>query len=140
MSSSLNTIELEWADGSYIFKLPLPQIRELETKCREASGVASGIAAIFARVLKGCVPVGKEVMLAPGAAEFYVTDIIETIRQGLIGGGKGIVDGEEIKVTPALASRLVQTYVLERPLSESWSVAASVLGACVMGYDPPKKD
>ena len=136
-----NTIDLEFGDGSYTCKLPLPQIHELERKCREASGVPSGIGAVFARVLKGCVQMPDgQVVLAPAAADFYATDIIETVRQGLIGGGVGVVDGEEVKVTPAVANRLVQTYVLERPLSESWSLAASILGACVVGYDPPKKD
>jgi hypothetical protein len=134
------TIDLDFADGSYTFKLPLKQIHELETKCREASGVPSGIGAIFARVLKGCVPVNGEVMLVPGSAEFYVSDVVETLRQGLIGGGAGVVSGEDVKVTPALANRLIDTYVLERPLSDSWSAAASVLGACIIGYDPPKKD
>ena len=138
--SGQSSIELEFADGSYIFKLPLAQIHELQRKCAEDSGVPSGIGAIFARVLKGCIQVGSEVMLRPDSAEFFVTDVIETIRQALIGGGEGVVNGQPVKVTPAVANRLVQTYVLERPLAESWSVAAAILGACVVGYDPPKKD
>lgn len=133
-------IELKFADGSYTFKLPIKQIHEVERKCREASGIPSGIGDIFARVLKGCVQVGDEVMLVPSSAAFYVSDIVETLRHGLIGGGTGVVNGEEIKVTPIIANRLIDTYVLEKPLADSWNMAASVLGACVVGYDPPKKD
>lgn len=131
---SRNTIDLEFADGSYIFALPLPQIAELQRKA------GAGIGALFARVLKGCVKIGGDVMLNPGQAEFYALDVIETVRHGLIGGGKGTVNGEEVKVDPALANKLVDTYVLGRPLSDSWSLAASILGACIVGYDPPKKD
>jgi hypothetical protein len=58
---------------------------------------------------------------AAGPAEFYALDIIETIRHGLIGGGKGVVNGEEVKVTPAaIATKLVDTYVLGRPLKPNW--------------------
>jgi hypothetical protein len=129
-----NTIELEFADGQYLFALPLAQINELQRK----TGI--GIGGLFARVLKGCARIGGDVVLAPGQAEFYALDIIETVRHGLIGGGKGVVNGEEVKVTPILANQMVDAYVLNRPLSESWSLAASILGACIVGYDPPKKD
>jgi hypothetical protein len=129
-----NTIDLEFADGLYTFALPVERINELQTKC----GI--GIGGLFARVLKGCARIGDEVVLAPAQAEFYAVDLIETIRQGLIGGNHGVVNGEEITVSPAVAQRLVTNYVLDRPLSDSWSMAASILGACIVGYDPPKKD
>jgi len=129
-----NTIDLEFGDGEYTCALPLPQIAELQRKC----GI--GIGGLFARVLKGCNRVGDQIVLVPGQAEFYALDIIETIRHALIGGGKGTVNGEEVKVTPIIANRLVDTYVHGRPLSASWSMAASILGAVVVGYDPPKKD
>lgn len=131
---SRNTIDLEFADGEYTFALPLPHIAELQRK------TGAGIGALFARVLKGCVQVGGEVMLNPHTAEFYALDIVETLRHGLIGGGKGIVSGEEVVVTPTLATKLIDTYVLGVPLNVSWSKAASILIACVVGYDPPKKD
>jgi hypothetical protein len=129
-----NTIDLEFGDGEYTFALPLPQIAELQRKCD------IGIGGLFARVLKGCHQVGGEVILAPATAEFYALDVIETVRHGLIGGGKGAVNGEEVKVSPMIANRLVETYVLGKPLSESWSMAAAILAAVIVGYDPPKKD
>lgn len=128
-----NTIDIDFGDGEYTFALPLPQINELQRK----TGI--GIGGLFARVLKGCIRTGDQIVLAPGSAEFYALDVIETVRHALIGGGVGKVNGEEIKVTPALANRLVDTYVLGRPLSDSWSLAASILGAVIVGYDPPKK-
>lgn len=131
-----NTIELEFGDGAYTFALPLPQIAELQKKC----GI--GIGGLFARVTKGCFvqPGTADVLIDAKAGEFYALDLIETIRHGLIGGAKGTVNGEEVNVTPQLATRLVDAYVLGRPLVESWSAAVSILGACIVGYDPPKKD
>lgn len=133
-----HTVDIEFADGEYTFALPAPRIDELQRKCG-APGPPVGIGAIFARVIKGCVQIGKEVIMNPGQAEFFSTDLIETIRQGLIGGGRGVVNGEEIKVNEALANKLVENYVLTKPLSDSWSLAAAILGATIMGYDPPKK-
>lgn len=131
---SQNSIELDFGDGSYTFALPLPQIAELQRK------TDCGIGPLYARVIKGVVQVRGEFVLAAGQAEFYALDLIETIRHGLIGGGHGVVNGEEVKVTPILANRLVDTYVLGNPLMDSWSIAATVLGVCIKGYDPPKKD
>jgi hypothetical protein len=126
-------IDLEFGDGQYTFALPLAQISELQRKC----GI--GIGGLYARALKGITRVGNETMLVPGAAEFYALDVVETIRHGLIGGGKGVVNGEEIKVTPLIANRLIDTYVLGQPLVEAWKTATSILFAAIMGYDPPKK-
>lgn len=128
---SQNTIEMAFADGEYTFALPLERIDELQRK------TGAGIGKLFGRVLKGVMRSGDDITLNPTTAEFYALDLIETVRQGLIGGGKGMVDGAEIKVTPALAQRLVANYVLNRPLSDAWSLAASILGAAVVGYDPP---
>lgn len=134
LTVTLNTIELEFGDGQYLMALPLAQINELQRKCDV------GIGGLYARIMKGIQRVGGETMLLPGLAEFYALDVIETIRHGLIGGGQGTVNGEEIKVTPLIANKLVDTYVLGRPLSESWNHAAAILIACIVGYTPPKKD
>lgn len=129
-----STIELDFADGFYDFALTLPQINELQTKC----GI--GIGGLYARVFKGAVlgENGAAVML-PHLAEFHILDIVETIRQGLIGGGRGLVNDEPVTVTPAVANRLIENYVLGKPLQPNWCIAAAILSACVHGYDPPKK-
>lgn len=138
-------IELEFADGTYLFRLNLPQIAELETKCG-IEGKPSGIGAIFARVLKGRYVLTDGTTLGnPEEAEYRVHDITETIRLGLIGGGQGVVNERPVKVDPITARRLVENYVVNRPLKEGWSIAAAILGACCEGYEdpeapPPKKD
>lgn len=129
-----NTIDLDFGDGSYHFALPLERIDELQRK------TGTGIGAIFARVIKGANRIGDDIVLAPASAEFYALDLIETVRQGLIGGGRGTVDGAEIKVTPVLAQRLVANYLLGQPLSQAWELAVSILGAAIVGYDPPGGD
>lgn len=128
-----SSVEIEFGDGQYVCALPLVQINELQRK------VGCGIGALYSRTLKGVTRVGEQTMLVPGAAEFYALDVIETVRHALIGGEKGTVNGEEVKVTPLLANRLIDTYVLGRPLVEVWNIAVTVLHACIMGYDPPKK-
>jgi hypothetical protein len=60
------SITLTWADGDYIFRLKLGQLRELQEKCD------AGPAEIYRR----CV-----------THTWRIDDIRETIRLGLIGGG-----------------------------------------------------
>ena len=100
-----STIDLEFADGEYHFALPLERIEELQRKC------SIGIGGLFARLLKGCQkhPLTGQVVVNPSAGEFYAIDIIETLRQGLIGGGRGVASGAEIKVTPHVANQLINT-------------------------------
>jgi hypothetical protein len=128
-------IDLEFADGEYKFALPVPQINELQSKC----GI--GIGGLFRRVCS-CISVNKDMQPVPvlANAEFYLADIMETIRQGLIGGGKAVVNGEEIQVTPAIANRLIANYVSDKPLLPNISIAASILSVCIVGYDPPKAE
>lgn len=126
-------IDIDFADGTYTFALPLPRIEEVQQKC----GI--GIGGLFARVLKGFVEIGDEIFQDHNQAQFYALDIVEPIRQGLIGGNHGFVNGVDIAVSPALADRLIQNYVADRPLTDSWSLSASILAACIKGYTPPKK-
>lgn len=127
-----NYIDLDFADGEYRFALPLAQIDELQRKC------GAGIGAIFARTVKGAHRVGDDIILAPGQAEFYAADLIETIRQGLIGGKMGTVDEMPVVVTPPIAKRLVDNYVMNQPLSNAWELAVAILGAVIVGYNPPE--
>lgn len=133
---SNSEIWLNFGDGEYRFALPLPQIAELQRKCD------IGIGGLFARVTKGCFvsPLDNQVHIDAKLGEFYALDLIETVRHGLIGGGKGLVNGEELAVSPARANQLMETYVLDQPLKPTWELAVSILAACIVGYDPPKKD
>lgn len=124
-------VDLKFADGEYRFALGLSQIHELQTKC----GI--GIGGLYARVLQGRVPDQPEVG-HPLYAAYHVDDLIETVRQGLIGGGEGRVNREPVKVTPQRANELVDRYVLgdDVPLSDLWALAAAILYAKIEGYGP----
>lgn len=63
---SLCKIELEWADGTYPFCLPLAQLEELQTHCDAGPMVIAG---------------------RLESSSWRVADIYQTLRLGLIGGG-----------------------------------------------------
>lgn len=121
-------IDLAFADGTYTFRLGLEQIHELQTKC----GV--GIGALYGRVLQGRVAADPTVG-HPAYAAYHLDDLRETVRQGLIGGGAGLVDGSDVKVGSLRANELVERYLDPMPLSEQWTLAAAILYAKIEGYE-----
>lgn len=128
-------IDLKFADGTYRCALGLAQIHEIQDKC------GAGIGAIYARVLQGRVE-GDIAVGHPLYAGYSIDDLVETMRQGLIGGGKAWVDGKETDVGALRANDLIERYFLPLPLSEQWSLAAAILYAKVEGYEdkeaPPR--
>ena len=136
MSESFSAceIELEFGDGQYLFRLPLPQIARLQEVC------GAGLGAIVGRVMRGRYTLQGEHIGLKEEADWHVKDLVETIRQGLLGGGRGIVDGAEVKVGPVEANRLIEAYVLTRPLGEAWTLAAVILGVCIDGYQAPDEE
>ena len=125
-----NSVDLEFADGTYTFKLGMRQICELEEKCK------CGIGELAARCLAGYYgDLGAET----SDLKFGVYDVVETIRLGLIGGKIGIVNEKEVTVKPHDAKALVDRYVMEQPLIDGWKLACIILLACVHGYEAPKK-
>lgn len=114
----VNEVWLEFGDGEYLFKLKLKQIAELQEK----SG--AGIGTIYARVELG---------------DYYVEDLNESIRLGLVGGAKGEVDEQELVVSPEQALKLFKRYGEDRPLSEKLILAKAILRACIHGYAPRDK-
>lgn len=134
------TIDLEFADGEFTFALPLPQISELQEKA------GTGIGELGGRLMEGVLPrVNAEGELEYDyvlpLAKFHVLDIVETIRLGLIGGGKGVVNGEEVEVSAVKARQMVDRYVTPpaAPLIEGWKLALAIVLGCLKGFDPPKK-
>lgn len=122
-------IDLPFADGEYRFALGLAQLHELQAKCKV------GIGQIYARVLQGRVPDQPDIG-HPLYATYHVDDLYETIRQGLIGGGEGRVDGQPVTVTAMRANELVERYVHSAPLAEAWKLAAAILFAKIEGFAP----
>jgi hypothetical protein len=96
-------IEIKWGDGEHKFNIArLKCVLELEEKC----GV--GIAEIFTRIQEG---------------RWRFSDIRETLRLGLIGGG----------ATPDKALRLINRYCDDRPWAENVLPAQAVLMAAIVG-------
>jgi len=94
----------DWADGTYTFRLTPTLAIELEQKCD------APFAVIHHRLQTGT---------------YKIADVRETIRLGLIGGGK----------TPVESLRLTRQYVDERPFAESWQIARLISGALMFGFE-----
>lgn len=129
-------IDLPFANGTYRFRLTLPGIVEIQ----RATG--AGIGAVFARLIRGRYRQrGSEehdTFGLPNEGEFHKDDLLETIRQGLIGGGMGWVDGVEVPVSPLKANELLLTYCFPaRPINEAWTLATAILTVAMTGYEPP---
>lgn len=126
-------IDLAFADGIYRFALGLEQIHELQTKCK------AGIGGLYARVLQGRMT--EDISVGhPGYGAYHIDDLTETVRQGLIGGTMGMVDGEPVKVGPMRANELVERYLMPMPLGDQWNLAAAILFAKIEGYEPKPGD
>jgi hypothetical protein len=129
------SIELKFADGDYLFALPIPQLIELE-RSRGA-----GILEIYGRLMEGWFvsATGAEFSV-PHAGKAHILDITEFIRLSLIGGGKGRVNGEDVTVSAIRARELVDAYCYPAaPIVESWAIAKAAAFAVVEGYEPAEK-
>jgi hypothetical protein len=117
-----NHVTLDWADGSYNFKLPWAACAEIERK----SG--AGIQAIYERVELG---------------QAHLADVAEIIRQGLLCGSGGLVDGQVIDCKPQVVTPLIDRYVTgpdARPFTESWSLAATIFRSFMHGYESAQSE
>lgn len=112
---------LDWADGSYDFKLTWVGCGEIERKSN------AGIQAIYERVMVG---------------QSHRQDVVEIIRQGLTAGSGGEVDGEKVQTDPVTVRSLIERYVTgpeARPFTENWVVAKAIMHAYMVGYEPAQK-
>lgn len=130
-------IELPFADGKYLFKLGLGQIAEIE-RVGDA-----GIGRIYARTRGGRFGFRPEEAL-PDSGEYRWPELVEVVRQGLIGGAAGIVNGESVTVSAPRANDLVDRYLLQAgdqrmAMTQVWALAYAILHALIEGYVPPKK-
>lgn len=107
-------IDLPFADGRYLFKLPIKRIVEIEAKA-------------------GPIDLVKHRLLHGG---WSIHDVVETIRQGLIGGGKGEVNGAAVEVTALRANSLVENYIDGHALAEHHITARAIVTALYVGYAP----
>lgn len=102
-------VTLDWADGTYVFRLGIGELMQLQ----EATDCGPGW--VLAR------------MMQPTAENkgWRVQDITQVIRLGLIGGG----------LEPAKALRLVREYVEPRPPMENLLIAQAILTASLIGLE-----
>lgn len=82
-----SSVTIDCFDGAYTFALKGKQIEELQRLCN------AGLGEIGQRIMSG---------------NWYIADISQTIRMGLIGGGD---------VAPTRATELIQTYVDGCPIA-----------------------
>lgn len=100
---SLCRIELDWADGTYPFCLPLAQLEELQTHCD------AGPMVIADRLQHG---------------RWKTQDVYQTLRLGLIGGGMAPVDA--LRLVTLYGPPV-------RPAAESALPALAVINAVLFG-------
>jgi hypothetical protein len=110
-------IDLAFADGRYLFKLPIRRIVEIEEKA-------------------GPIDLVKHRLLHGG---FSIYDVVETIRQGLIGGGRGEVNGVPVEVTALRANSLIENYVDGKALADHHITAQAIVTALYVGYAPAQE-
>ena len=103
-------VVLKWADGDYLFRLPIRELCELERRC------GAGVGEITARVFGG---------------RPYVMDIVETIRLGLIGGGTATVRAQQLVATYVDGKPLADP---DDP-SSPYKTALAVLRTVYFGFD-----
>ena len=131
------SITLEFADGEYLFALGLRQINEIQNVCD------MGIGAVFARVARGIyhrkTESGEVLFGDPTQAEYRIEDLTAVIRQGLIAGGRGTVDGQPVTVDQTRANQLIDGYVLaeRQPIETSWKLAYTILAGRIVGFQAP---
>lgn len=110
-------IDLPFADGIYLFRLPIKRIVEIEAK-------AGPIDLVKHRLMQG---------------GWSIHDVVETIRQGLIGGAKGEVNGVAVEVTALRANSLIENYVDGHALAEHHITAKAIIAALYVGYAPAQE-
>lgn len=136
---------IAFGDGKYTLALPLKWIVEIEQKCgaRGDDGVLrpKSIYTIHAELEAGLGITPDETPAYLGGGAARPSDIREVLRCALIGGGFGMVAGEEVKVGPHKAVDLVDTY-LPNPVTgwvEGQHLAWAILNATIRGPQLKKK-
>lgn len=122
------------ADGEYCLRLVGKRIREVEAKLK------TGLGDIYARTNTGVyLDADGSIVLIPQEAKWRDSELIEVLRQAIIGGGRCIVDGDEKTVSDYRANQIIDHYIDGFPRKKLWEMAAAVLNDTFEGYEEPKK-
>lgn len=108
-------ITLDWGDSTYTFRLGIGELEEHDEKIAAGRplGYPSGPLAVLSRLWEGT---------------WTITDVRETVRLGLIGGGVG----------PAEALKLTRRYVDDKPLIGNVGLAILILSDA-LGIEQPEE-
>lgn len=109
MSARDGSVTIAWADGEHTFRLGIKQLEELQEKCN------AGPPLVMARL---------------SARMWFLHDVRETLRLGLVGGG----------MEPEKARLLVNRYAADGHLMKAALVAYTVITTALVGpADEPGK-
>lgn len=129
-------LTLDCFDGSYDFQLSLSGMAAIEAKAN------MGIGAVYTRIMAGRFRGETDDFGLPAESAFSVAMVMETVRQGLIGGNKGRSDGNEFEVTSVKANSLIENYLSPEnghSLIEAWNLASAIMHAAFVGIEIPKE-
>lgn len=135
-------VELDFAGGKFRFWLPLPQIFAIERGplAHKHEGYPRSVFAMYDAISSGIGIRQDGGTVYVGGASALVGDVRNIILQGLIGGAGGVIDGDDIVVTPQIAAELVSQYVYPADsLSQAMHLAWLILNAAINGIDLKKK-
>lgn len=133
---------LPFAGGEFRFWLPMPQIVAIERGplANRHEGYPRSVFAMYDAISAGLGISDDGGAVYVGGAEALVGDVRNIILQGLIGGASGTIDGDEIKVTPAVAADLVKQYTYPyASLTEAMHLAYLILNPAIRGVQLKKK-
>ena len=138
MSKKTNRIRLACFDGEYEFQLKWSGARAIEEK------VGAGIGAVYGQVMRGrYIDGGGTEFGVPAESAFSIGALLEIVRQGLIGGGKGFSDGKDVVVTAAKANALISAYLDPdhgNRAVDAWDIATAIMHAFMDGVDAPEDE
>ena len=136
-------ISLPFADGDYEFWLPMARVVAAEREMARLDGEGAKQPYSILMVYHGLGAAMNEFAGLPrvvDACPVRLSDAHAVIRNALVGGGGGVVNGEAVAVGEAAARELVETYCFpNRPAAHDMWLAFRVLRAAIDGIDPGSK-
>jgi hypothetical protein len=129
----LTSVNLYFADGTYLFRFRSRHIAELQEKRGFAVTWPDGSTG------KRPKPLGM-IWREHTTGDYDPLDSEEIIRLGLIAGAGGVVNEEPVTVTPTSALLLCQRTFDDMPQEDKWQLATAILVATCQGFIPPEAD
>lgn len=136
-------LEAAFAGGRFTFWLPMPRVVEIERGPqghRHDKRYPVSIFQLYDELGAG-LGLNGDTPVYLGGGRSIVSDARNVVLQGLIGGGKGMIDGAEVEVGAMRASEMIDAYAYpHRPAVEIVHLAWSILHAAINGVVLKKKE